>query len=171
MLDENNEYICLLAQCTNIIRAGIKKYARLRTSITSKLCSKSKLNNDNHKKYNCNLPIGPYDQCPSFTYLHNKQGKTCKHILKSSELPNKLVSFIARAIPSCGKKNVRNITFRRNRTRTRRRRNTRSIIRENINILNNNNNNNHIINVSNNNAPYKSVHIVNSKNIPDTLNE
>lgn len=168
-LDDNDEYICLLAQCTNIIRAGIKKYSRLRTStsyVTSKICSKSKLNIDDANTYNCKLPIGPYDQCPSFNYLHAKKGKTCKHILKSSETPNKFVSLAAKALPNCGKRNIKNITFKRNRTTTRRRRHIQNKIPDKINIIDKVN----IYNTVNNNSPYKSVHIVNSKNIPEVSN-
>ena len=95
-LSDNDDYICLLAQCTNIIRSGIRKYARLRTSITQLSCTKVELNNRNRKEYECQLPIGPYEQCPTFSYLHNVKHKTCKQILKSSSKTNPLYSIGAR---------------------------------------------------------------------------
>ena len=172
VIDQNDKYVCLLAQCTNIIRAGIKKYARLRTSLSQTECSKDKLNKSNHTKYNCNLPIGPYDQCPSFEHLHRVRGKTCKQIIKSSKSPSILVSLAARSLPSCGKrKNIRNITFKRNITKTRRRRHIKNSIRENIELLNMAYNNMDNNDNNDTNTSYKSVHIVNTKNIPEISNK
>ncbi len=82
--NENNNYICIIAECTNIIRSSIKKYSRLRTHKNEIFCSKNKLEKRNSIKYNCNYPILNTNYCPSFKYLINK-GKTCKAILESSQ--------------------------------------------------------------------------------------
>lgn len=98
LLSDNDDYICLLAQCVNIIRAGIKKYMRLRTAVTQSFCSKERLNKRNHDKYKCQLPIGPYEHCPTFSYLHNVKHKTCRNIIKSSTKTNILTNIGAKLL-------------------------------------------------------------------------
>lgn len=126
ILYDNDAYICLLAQCVNIIRAGIKKYMRLRTADTQNICSKDRLNKHDRKTYGCALPIGPYDQCPTFSYLHNIKNKTCKNIIQSSTKTNSFANIGAKLLKGfhVKTKNIRNITLKKSIQQTRKRRNS-----------------------------------------------
>lgn len=126
VLSDNDDYMCLLAQCVNIIRVGIKKYMRLRTAVTQKICSKERLNKRNRKTYGCQLPIGPYNQCPTFSRLHNINRKTCKNIIQSSTKTNLFTNIAANFLKGfhVKTKNIRNITLKKSVQKTRYRRNS-----------------------------------------------
>ncbi len=126
LLSDSDDYICLLAQCVNIIRAGIKKYMRLRTAVTQTICSKERLNKRNRKTYGCKLPIGPYEQCPTFSYLHNVNHKTCRNIIQSSTKTNLFTNIGAKFLKGfrVKSKNIRNITLKKSVIKTRRQRNS-----------------------------------------------
>ncbi len=82
--DENDPYVCFIAECMNIIRASIKKYVRLRTSKSQPFwCQRKELEKRNRKKYNCAVPMREYEYCPSFHSLKRK-GRTCKRIIETS---------------------------------------------------------------------------------------
>jgi hypothetical protein len=104
-VDDNNDNICLIAECLNIIRSGIKKYSRLRTATNQILCTKESLNDRNSKTYDCELPIGNYEQCPTFEYLRVKRGKSCKNIVTSSKKTNPIFSFLAKRLKYRGRNN------------------------------------------------------------------
>jgi hypothetical protein len=98
--DENDPYVCFIAECMNIIRASVKKYVRLRTSASQpKKCQREELENRNRKKYECAVPMREYEYCPSFHYLKQK-GKTCKNILESSMTTNEKYNIFAELFKS-----------------------------------------------------------------------
>ncbi len=93
---DNDLILCILAECLSIIRAGIKKYTRIRTIPNQSLCLTSELENRNHEKYGCSNPLPEHELCPTFQRL--RQRKSCKYIFKSSGEPNKLITFMAKAL-------------------------------------------------------------------------
>ena len=93
-LDTNNEYLCLIAECANIIRNSIKKYIRNRTALNQSQCSKNSLEKRNHDKYKCPYPINDNTLCPSFKYSYNKY-KSCSTVLKKAKEPNEEISMWA----------------------------------------------------------------------------
>jgi len=93
-LDINNEYLCTIAECANIIRSSIKKYIRNRTALNQTKCSKELLEKRNKEKYTCPYPINDDTLCPSFNYVKNKY-KSCKEILYKAKHPSKKMSILA----------------------------------------------------------------------------
>ena len=92
-LDTNNEYLCLIAECANIIRGSIKKYTRHRTALNQIHCSKNLLEQRNHRIHKCPYPINDNTLCPQFNSLHRKY--TCKEILHKAKYPNKYINILA----------------------------------------------------------------------------
>jgi hypothetical protein len=96
IVDENDERLCVIAQCVNIIRASIKKYIRLRTSDSMPYqCKKNALERRNKEKYGCPDPMKEFEYCPSFEYLKSK-GKKCKQIIKKSMDTNDMYTFFSK---------------------------------------------------------------------------
>lgn len=94
--DDNNPYICLIAECLNIIRASIKKYIRLRTSDTQVYyCKKEHLEKRDKKEYGCSIPVKEFEYCPSFKYLREEKKKTCKNILYKSLSTNDMYTLLS----------------------------------------------------------------------------
>jgi hypothetical protein len=77
---DNDPIVCMLAECLSIIRAGIKKYTRIRTIPNQLLCLTSELEKRNHGRYGCSNPLPEHELCPTFQRL--RQEKSCKHIFK-----------------------------------------------------------------------------------------
>lgn len=92
-LDINNEYVCLIAECTNIIRGSIKKYTRNRTALNQIHCSKNLLEQRNYRRHKCPYPINDDTLCPSFKSLHKTY--TCKEILYKAKHPNETFDILA----------------------------------------------------------------------------
>jgi hypothetical protein len=103
--NQNNNYMCLVAECSNIIRASIKKYVRLRTNKNQTLCSKNYLEKRNSIKYKCNYPLKNNNICPSFSILR-KKGKSCKNIIQSSKKSSNKYNFMSTFIRSSRKNNT-----------------------------------------------------------------
>ena len=93
--DDEDPYMCFIAECMNIIRASIKKYVRLRTSASQwKRCQREHLEKRNSEEYGCPIPVKEYEYCPSFSIL-KARGKTCKSIFKSSMNTNNLYTLMS----------------------------------------------------------------------------
>jgi hypothetical protein len=93
--DDEDSYLCFIAECMNIIRASIKKYVRLRTSASQWwLCQREYLEKRNSEEYGCPTPVKEYEYCPSFSILKSR-GKTCRKILESSMRTNNLYSLMS----------------------------------------------------------------------------
>lgn len=93
--NDNDPYVCFIAECMNIIRGSIKKYVRLRTSPSQpKWCKRDHLEQRNHKQHGCPTPVKEFEYCPSFDAL-KKRGKTCKQILKSAMRTNENYTLAA----------------------------------------------------------------------------
>jgi hypothetical protein len=93
--NDNDPYVCFIAECMNMIRASIKKYVRLRTSRSQPFwCKRPYLEKRNHEKYDCPINIKEFEYCPSFTIL-KKRGKTCKQIIKSSRNTNDMYTLMS----------------------------------------------------------------------------
>ena len=104
IVDENDERLCVIAQCLNIIRASIKKYIRLRTSDSMPYhCKKNALEKRNKTEYGCPVPMKEFEYCPSFEYL-KKKGKTCKQIITKSMDTNNMYTALSSACISPFKK-------------------------------------------------------------------
>lgn len=104
IVDENDERLCVIAQCLNIIRASIKKYIRLRTSDSMPYhCKKNALEKRNKIEYGCPVPMKEFEYCPSFEYL-KKKGKTCKQIITKSMDTNNMYTALSSACISPFKK-------------------------------------------------------------------
>ena len=91
--NNNDNYICKIAECSSIIRASIKKYIRNRTDKRETQCSKDYLEKRNKTKYKCKYPMPNNEYCPSFSILKNKNGKTCKNILYHTNKTNPLFTI------------------------------------------------------------------------------
>jgi hypothetical protein len=104
IVDENDDRLCVIAQCLNIMRASIKKYIRLRTSSSMPYyCKKNALERRNRDEYGCPVPMKEFEYCPSFEYLKNK-GKTCKYIIKKSMSTSDMYTLLSKLCISPFKK-------------------------------------------------------------------
>jgi hypothetical protein len=104
IVDKNDDRLCVIAQCLNIIRASIKKYIRLRTSDSMPYqCKKNALERRNRNEYRCSVPMKEFEYCPSFEYL-KKKGKTCKQIITKSMDTNDMYTFFSKICISPFKK-------------------------------------------------------------------
>ena len=104
IVDKNDDRLCVIAQCLNIIRASIKKYIRLRTSDSMPYhCKKNALEKRNKTEYGCPVPMKEFEYCPSFEYL-KKKGKTCKQIITKSMDTNNMYTALSSACISPFKK-------------------------------------------------------------------
>lgn len=97
---------CVIAECMHIIRASVKKYARLRISPhTPSKFSKRSLNARNAQKYGCKHVLHEYEYCPSFSQLLNgytdgngvwRNPKTCDKIIESTLTTNDGYTFLSK---------------------------------------------------------------------------
>lgn len=178
--DNDNPYICLVAECLNIIRASIKKYVRLRTSDTQiYFCKKNYLEKRNRDDYKCSVPVKEFEYCPSFKYLREEKKKTCREIIKSALSPNNLYNFFS---PLCllPVRKVKTIKIQKEGSRYTKQKGTRKIYRGMPIVLkkykkktlkksksksktNHNNHNNTINNVNLNNDNINNININNLK--------